>query len=99
MIAPRANRSGYFSQYASARGDGGYIVNAVAALFTQDGKVPEAAARCLGRHIVDQVGPDQLVALSAGGRLSDAPESVQQDFASAIVDAAAACDVDVQSLG
>jgi hypothetical protein len=86
-------------QCASQRGDGGYIVNAVAALFTQDGKVSEETARCLGQHIVDQVGADQLVALSAGGRLSDAPEDVQRRFASAIVDAAAACHVDVQSLG
>jgi hypothetical protein len=84
---------------ASVRGDGGYIVNAVAALFTQDGKVPEQAARCLGQHIVDAVGADELVSLSAGGRLSDAPEPVQRRFADAIVGAAAACGVVVQSLG
>jgi hypothetical protein len=84
---------------ASKSGDGGYIVNAVAALFTQDGKVSEESARCLGQHIVDTVGADKLVALSAGERLSDAPPDVQEQFAQAIVDAATACNVDVQSLG
>jgi hypothetical protein len=84
---------------ASKSGDGGYIVNAVAALFTQDGKVSEEAARCLGQHIVDTVGADKLVALSAGERLADAPRDVQEQFAQAIVDATTACGVDVQSLG
>jgi hypothetical protein len=84
---------------ASKSGDGGYIVDAVAALFTQDGKVDAETARCLGQHIVDAVGADQLVELSAGERLADAPTAVQEAFAQAVVDAATACNVDVQSLG
>ena len=53
----------------------------------------------MAQHVVDEVGADQLVGIGGGESLSDAPEDVQEDFATAIVNAAAACDLDLSKIG
>jgi hypothetical protein len=75
------------------------LVDSIAASLAQTQGLEGDQARCIAQHVVDVVGADQLVGIGKGGSLAAAPKAVQEQFASAIIDAARACGVDLSKVG
>ena len=78
---------------------GGVLVDAIAASLAEDGTLTSEEATCVAQHVVDEVGADKLVGIGGGESLADAPEDVQKDFATAIVNAAESCGLDLSKIG
>jgi hypothetical protein len=84
---------------ASASGEGGVVVDSIAASLTQSGTLDEGPARCVAQHVVDDLGADTFQGMGSGGSFSDAPLEVQQALAEGIVTASRACGIDPSTLG
>lgn len=84
---------------ADASGEGGVVVDAIAASLTQSGTLDAAQARCVAQHVVDELGADTFQEMGSGGSFSDASPEVQQALATGIVAASRACGIDPSSLG
>jgi hypothetical protein len=90
---------GLVQQCSAQGGSGGVLVDAIAASLAEDGQLTSDEATCVAQHVVDEVGADKLVGIGGGESLADAPEDVQKDFATAIVNAAASCNLDLSKIG
>jgi hypothetical protein len=80
-------------------GDGGVIVDSIAASLAEGGTLTEEQAACVAQEVVDTIGQDRLISLTANGDFSNAPADVQQEFATAVLGAASACDIPISQLG
>lgn len=74
---------------ASDDGQGGVLVDSIAASLAQDGTLDVEQATCVAQHLVDDLGADKL---SAG--VDEEDPAVQEEFAQALLDAADDCGVD-----
>jgi hypothetical protein len=84
---------------ATSSGEGGLVVDAIAASLAQSGTLDAVQARCLAQHVVDNLGADTFQGMGSGGSFADAPPEVQQALAQGIVDASRACGIDPSTLG
>lgn len=83
----------------SSSGEGGLVVDSIAASLTQSGTLDAEQARCVAQHVVDNLGADTFQGLGSGGSFADAPPEVQRALAQGIVDASRACGIDPSTLG
>ena len=90
---------GLVQQCSAQGGSGGVLVDAIAASLAEGGKLTPDEATCVAQHVVDEVGADQLVGIGSGESLADAPDDVQRQFATAIVNAAQSCGLDLSKIG
>jgi hypothetical protein len=79
-------------------GIGGPFVESIARSLQEQNGLDAEDATCIAQHVVDTVGPDRLVELTATGDFESAPADAQNELATAIVSAAQACDVPVGDL-
>jgi hypothetical protein len=84
----------------SEGGEGGLIVDEIAASIAEDGDLTDEQAQCVAQAMVDVIGLDRLIEL--GGEdidLDEADPSVQQEVTAAVLEAAGSCDVPLSELG
>jgi hypothetical protein len=77
-------------------GEGGLLVDSLAESFAADGALTEEQAQCVAQYVVDAIGTEGLI---SAGDLSSAPPEVQQEFTTALNEAAAECNVEIPGLG
>lgn len=85
---------------AGAGGQGGLLVESIAKSLEAGSHLSPEDATCIAQHAVDSVGPERLIELTSGNDdFEQAPTEVQNELATAVVDAAKKCNVPVASLG
>jgi hypothetical protein len=75
-------------------GNGDQLVEQLAALFVERGSLDETQAPCVARGVMDTLGVDRFLEITAGsGAFDAAPPEVQQELTRAVLDATAACGI------
>jgi hypothetical protein len=77
----------------SEDGNGGVVVDSIAGLLTANGTVDLVKARCVAQAIVDDLGADRLLELTAGGDPTALSPELQAEYFGAVDAAARSCGV------
>jgi hypothetical protein len=75
------------------------FVGSIAAELSADGTLTTEQGECVAQALVDDLGLERIVEVSGGGDFENADPADQQEFASALLAAAGACDVPLSALG
>ena len=75
------------------------LTESIADAISADGTLTPEQATCVAQGVVDGLGPDRLLELSASGDFEDASPEVQAELGEALAAAAGACDVPPDALG
>ena len=84
---------------AGPGGTGGVLVDAIAESFADHGTLDLGRGPCMAQHVRRRLGADKLVGIGGGELLADAPEDVQKDFATVLLNAAESGDLDLSKIG
>jgi hypothetical protein len=80
-------------------GEGGVLVDSIAASLGQSGLIDAVESRCMAQAVVDTMGADHLLEVTKSGSFADAEPAVRAEFEAALRGAATTCDVPLSKLG
>jgi hypothetical protein len=75
------------------------FVGSMAADLSADGTLTPEQGECVAQALVDDLGLERIIEVTGGGEFENADPADQQEFASALLDAAGACGVPLSALG
>lgn len=84
---------------SSQSGQGGVLVDSIAASLGQTGKLDAVESRCMAQAVVDAMGADRLLEVTKIVSSVDADPAVKAEFEAALRQAATACGVPLSKLG
>jgi hypothetical protein len=79
--------------------EGGPLVDSLAESFAADGSLDEAEARCVAQGVIDIIGVDRLLEVTAeSGEFEGASPEIQQEMTRAVLDATVECGIPLDRL-